>query len=100
MATTILPKWDEPIHMTMEEVRDLAREMLAEAQGDADKADEVENAIWYQGRVDALNDLLFTMTFPRSEDDARECIHANMVWFGHECGECEAVGYKWAEVPA
>jgi len=97
MATTIVPKFNWPIHMTMEEVRDLAQEMLESAQGDCDKADEVENSIWYQGRVDALSDLLFTMTFPRHEDDARECIHANMVWFGHECGICESEGYKWAE---
>jgi len=100
MARTFVPAWDEPIHMTMEQVRDMIRETLVEKQGDSDKADDVESDAYYQGGVDVCNDFLFTMTFPRTEDDARECVHANMVWFGHECGICEAEGYKWAEVPA
>jgi hypothetical protein len=97
MATTIIPPWDEPIHMTMEQVRDLIRETLAYKQGDADKAGSVEDANYYQGGVDVCNDLLMTMTFPRTEADARECQHAVMVWLGNECGACEREGYQWAE---
>lgn len=26
--------------------------------------------------------------FPQTPEDARECVHGNMVWFGSECGEC------------
>jgi len=47
--------------------------------------------------VDALRDLLFTMTFPRHEDDARECQHSNLVWFGNECGDCEVHGYVFKD---
>ena len=97
MATTFVPPWDEPIHMTMEQVRDMLRETLAHKQGDADKAGDVEDAIYYQGGVDVINDFLFSMTFPRSEDDARECVHDNRVWFGHECGICESEGYQWKD---
>jgi hypothetical protein len=90
MSTTIVRKYTWPIGMKMEEER---------YQGDCDKAGDIDDAHYYQGYVDAMNDLLFTMTFPRTEDDARECIHAHMVWFGHECGLCASstAGYQWAE---
>jgi len=97
MSTTFVPKFDRPIAMTIEEVRTYAQDMLERMQGDADKADEVENSIWYQGNADALRDLLFTMTFPRTPEDARECVHDVLVWFGNECGECESRGYQWKD---
>jgi hypothetical protein len=31
--------------------------------------------------------------FPQSEEEARECIHGNQVWFGNECGICDGEGY-------
>ena len=97
MARTFVPAWDEPIHMTMEQVRDLIRETLVYKQGDADKAGDIEDANYYQGGVDVCNDLLMTMTFPRTEEDGRICQHGNRVWFGNECGECEKTGYVWAD---
>lgn len=30
--------------------------------------------------------------FPQTEDEAIRCIHGNLVWFGHECGRCDAAG--------
>lgn len=34
--------------------------------------------------------------FPAHEGQALTCVHGNRVWFGHECGECEAAGvYRW-----
>lgn len=97
MSTTFVPAWDEPIHMTMAEVRDLIRETLVYKQGDADKAGTIEDANYYQGGVDVCNDLLMSMTFPRTEDDARICQHGNRVWFGNECGVCESHGYVWKD---
>ena len=92
-----MPKYDHPISMPMEEVRERMQEMLERDQGDCDKSGSIDDAAYYQGRVDAITDMFFMMTFPRAEEDARECIHANMVWYGHECGECEKSGYTWAE---
>jgi hypothetical protein len=97
MARTFVPAWDEPIHMTMEQVRDLIRETLVHKQGDADKAGDPEDGAYYQGGVDVCNDLLMTMTFPRTEQDARECQHSRKVWFGNECGDCEVHGYVWKD---
>jgi hypothetical protein len=97
MATTTLPKYDRPIGMTMEQVREYAQEAMEFTQRDLDKAGDMDDANYYEGYVNALRDLLTTMTFPRCEEDARECAHANMVWFGHECGECQKTGVVWAE---
>jgi hypothetical protein len=97
MARTHVPAYDEPIGMTVERIRDAAREALVLWQGDADKAGDVEDAAYYQGGVDTLTNLLFTMTFPSCPEDARECVHGNQVWFGNECGECETHGYKWKD---
>jgi hypothetical protein len=100
MSTTFVPKWDEPIYMTMEQVREMIRQTLVEKQGDNDKAGDIEDAVYYQGGVDVCNDFLFSMTFPRREEDARECVHAVMVWWDHPCEVCRREGYVWAEVPA
>ena len=81
----------------MEDIREFMQEMLERDQGDCDKSGSLDDAAYYQGRVDAITDLFFMMTFPRGEDDARECAHGHMVWLGHECGECEATGYQWAD---
>jgi hypothetical protein len=62
MATTIVPRYDGLIVRTLEDFRETAQEWLDEAQGDADKAGDVEDAAYYQGRVDALTDLLVRMT--------------------------------------
>ena len=97
MATTFVPKFDRPIGMTMEEVREYAQDALERWQGDCDKASTVDDSNYYQGQVDALRDLLFTMTFPRHPDDARECQHSNLVWFGNECGDCEVHGYVFKD---
>jgi hypothetical protein len=97
MATTIVTKFDQPIGMTMEQVRELAQDMLERLQGDCDKSGDIEDNCYYQGGVDALTDLLFSMTFPRTEDDARECVHGHQVWFGNECGLCETSGYKFKD---
>lgn len=97
MARTTVPKYDRPIGMPMERLREEMQEMLERDQGDCDKSGSLDDAAYYQGRVDVVTDLFFMLTFPTSEDDARECAHANMVWFGHECGLCESEGYKWAE---
>lgn len=36
--------------------------------------------------------------FPQGPEDARVCIHGNRVWFGNECGLCDAAGkYIWRE---
>lgn len=35
----------------------------------------------------------FQANFPQTEDEARECRHGNLYWFGHECGLCEDEGY-------
>jgi hypothetical protein len=97
MARTFVPAWDEPIHLTMEQLREMMRATLVEKQGDCDKAGTVEDAEYYQGGVDVLNDLLLAMTFPRTEEDARTCVHDVQVWFGHECGECAREGYAWKD---
>jgi hypothetical protein len=97
MARTHVPAWDEPIHITMEQLREMMRDTLVQLQGDADKAGDVEDAEYYQGGVDVLNSLLLSMTFPRCEADARECVHGNQVWLGHECGDCASTGYEWAD---
>jgi hypothetical protein len=97
MARTHVPAWDEPIHMTMEQVRTLVRETLVFIQGDCDKAGDVEDAAYYQGGVDVCNDILFAMTFPRVEADARTCQHDTKVWLGHECDECAKTGYVWKD---
>jgi hypothetical protein len=83
--------------MTMEQLRELMRETLVQIQGDCDKAGDVDDSNYYQGGVDVLNDLLFTMTFPRRPEDARICQHDNEVWLGHECGDCAAKGYVWKD---
>lgn len=31
--------------------------------------------------------------YPRTEAEARTCVHGNRYWFGHECGLCETA--KW-----
>jgi hypothetical protein len=97
VATTTLPKFDWPIGMTMEQVRQHAQDTMEFVQRDLDKAGDVDDANYYEGYVNALKDLLTTITFPRHEDDARECVHAHLVWIGNECGECEKTGYAWAE---
>lgn len=37
--------------------------------------------------------------FPQSIEEARICVHGNVVWQGHYCKECDAseTGYVWAE---
>lgn len=63
MATTILPEFgDKPPVKTAEELRDQAFEWLQEWQGDCDKAGDVEDAVYYQGGVDALGALLIFLT--------------------------------------
>lgn len=35
---------------------------------------------------------------PRRVEKARECVHGNIVWWGHECGECDAAGtHVWRQ---
>lgn len=41
-----------------------------------------------------------TADFPQTPEEARTCVHGNRVWFGHECGLCDAEGhYVWADDP-
>jgi hypothetical protein len=62
MVTTIVPRYDGAIVRSVEEIRDAAQQWLDESQGDCDKAGSVDDAQYYQGRVDALTDLLVLMT--------------------------------------
>jgi len=38
--------------------------------------------------------------FPQTPEEARVCVHNNLVWFGHECGICDGSdkGYVWKEI--
>jgi hypothetical protein len=40
--------------------------------------------------------------FPATPDEAKVCVHGNIVWFGSECGECESneAGYAWTTLPS
>ena len=62
MATTIVPRFNGLIIRPVETIREVAQEWLDMAQGDSDKAGDVDDANWYQGRADALSDLLIFMT--------------------------------------
>ena len=62
MATTFVPKYDQPIVVTLEEFREAAQDMLERARGDEDKADEMENWYYYEGYADALENTLKWMT--------------------------------------
>ena len=62
MATTIVPRFDGTIIRSVETIRETAQQWLDESQGDCDKAGDVDDANWYQGKVDALTDILVLMT--------------------------------------
>ncbi len=62
MATTHVPKYDQPIVITMEELRENAQDMLERARGDYDKADEMQNWFYYEGYADALENVLKWIT--------------------------------------
>lgn len=62
-----------------------------------------ERPIKVEGGMDWLDELedeepLEETQFPQTRAEARMCVHGNSVWFGRECGKCEAVGhYEWAD---
>lgn len=64
MATTIVPPFDGPLdpRLSMENLRGIVREWLAETQGDCDKAGDVNDAEYYQGWVDATTAVLEVIT--------------------------------------
>lgn len=61
MSTTLVPRYDGPFVRTLEDFREAAQQWLDEAQGDCDKAGTLDDNAYYQGRVDALTDLLELM---------------------------------------
>src|SRR5262245_28955722 len=96
MSRTLVPAFSGyPVTVPLERVMEVGEQLLREYQGDCDKSDTTEDNCYYQGGVDALYSLLLFATFPQTQETARECVHGNQVWFGHECGECEAKGYEW-----
>jgi len=62
VATTIVPRYNGLIIRKVETIREVAQQWLDESQGDCDKAGDVDDANWYQGKVDALTDILVFMT--------------------------------------
>ena len=62
MATTIVPRFNGLIIRPVETIREVSQDWLDTAQGDADKAGDVEDAVYYQGWVDALTAVLVFMT--------------------------------------
>ena len=57
MATRIVPTFEGTPTLDAEKVNTI-KEWLASAMGDEDKADEVENAVYYEGNADALRCVL------------------------------------------
>lgn len=53
MSTTIIPNIDEPLDLNLDvqALYEVVKEWLISAQGDSDKADEVEAVCWYDGQV-------------------------------------------------
>jgi hypothetical protein len=62
MATTIVPPFDEPIVVDLEDLRTTVRGWLEQVQGDADKCGTIDDANYYQGTVDGLTTVLRYMT--------------------------------------
>lgn len=101
MSTTWVYPYDRlAITRKIEDVRDIAYDRLLRMQGDCDKAGDVEDSVYYQGHVDALESILLVMTFPQDEEHALTCQHDNKVWFGNECGLCDLNGYSWKDPEA
>lgn len=69
MATTVVPKYDKPIVVTMEELREVTQDMLERVRGDEDKAGEMEDCIYYEGFADALESTLKFITGTEEKKD-------------------------------
>lgn len=69
MSTTYVPPLGaiNP-NVPMQDLIADAYEGLLEAQGDADKADEIENACYYEGLVDALSWIVGSATTPYNKE--------------------------------
>jgi hypothetical protein len=77
MATTEVPDYlDRPLNpdMTIDRLRVVAQEWLAESMGNSDKAGEVEAVCYYDGNADALRGLLDLMTDEDGEDSTEGAI--------------------------
>lgn len=63
MATTIVPdpRPVDPEH-TPQTILEAAHELLLRAQGDADKSEDESEADYYQGGVDFLKELEYSIT--------------------------------------
>lgn len=60
-----------------------------------DHTNDLKRSQAYQQLQEAL-DAQEKQRFPQTEDEARVCVHGNRVWFGNECGLCDAAGhYVW-----
>lgn len=62
MATTIVKKYDEPIVVDREDIRELLQQWLEQARGDEDKAGEIENSVYWEGCADTCEGVLKFMT--------------------------------------
>jgi hypothetical protein len=78
MATTVVTDYTVlPVIITAEALRDLAQGWLEVAQGDLDKAGDVEDAEYYAGVVDACRGVLDALTGAKPDDNQEEAPCSN-----------------------
>jgi hypothetical protein len=70
VARTTVKKYDQPIVVTTEEIRETVQEWLERCRGDEDKSGEMENMCYWQGSADALENILMLMTGQKPEEES------------------------------